>query len=119
MTLVSSTTPRVPKGAQPAFFEQPALEAMHGMFVVLLEEICVLRDRLDSYEKLGAAGIVVTPDALDAYTPDEATEKLREKRRQETIRRALRPVVQLQRAAINDAQSRYHSAATKLAEQEI
>lgn len=116
---MSSTTPRISKGAQPVFFEQPALEAMHGMFVVLLEELCVLRDRLDTYERLSSAGVAVTPEAVDAYTPDEDTEKQRERCRQETIRRALRPVVQLQQASVNDAQSRYRVTANQIAEQEI
>ncbi len=115
----SRTTPRIAKGAQPTFFDHPALEAMHGMLVVLLEEVCVLRDRLDTYEQLGAAGIAVTPAAVDAFTPDEATEQAREERRRQTIRRALRPVMQLQEAAVSRAQSQYETTARELAGREI
>jgi hypothetical protein len=119
MTRVTTITPRIAKGAQPSFFDQPALEAMHGMLLVLLEEVCVLRDRLDTYEQLGERGIAVTPAAVDAYTPDDANESGRERRRQETIRRVLRPVKQLQEAAVSRAQARYEQDARQIAEREI
>lgn len=119
MNTPEPVTPRIAKGAQPSFFEHPALEAMHGMLVVLLEEVCVLRDRLDTYEQLGARGIAVTPAAVDAWTPDEATERAREQRRQETIRRTLRPVKQLQEAAVSRAQARYDATARAIAERDL
>jgi hypothetical protein len=118
-TTAARTTPRIAKGAQPSFFDHPALEAMNGMLVVLLEEVCVLRDRLDTYERLGAAGIAVTPEAVDAFTPDEAAERAREEQRRQTIRRVLRPVKQLQEAAVSRAQARYESTAREIAEREI
>jgi len=113
------SAPRIAKGAQPAFFDQPALEGMYGMLVVLLEEICVLQDRLDTYERLGASGVAITPEAVDAYTADEATENAREQRRQATIRRALRPVKQLQEASVTRAQARYEQDARQIAERDI
>lgn len=114
-----SSAPRIAKGAQPSFFDQPALEAMHGMLLVLMEEVCVLRDRLDTYERLGAQGIAVTADAVDAYTPDDDAEQLREQRRQATIRRVLRPVKQLQEASVSRAQARYEENARQVAEREL
>jgi hypothetical protein len=119
MNMEKDGTPRVARGAQPVFFDHPALEAMHGMLVVLLEELCVLRDRLDTCEQLGARGIAVTPAAIDAYTPDEVTEQAREARRQATIRRVLRPVQQLQAAAVSRAQSQYEVVARDLAERDL
>lgn len=114
-----ASAPRIAKGSQPSFFDQPALEGMYGMLVVLMEEICVLQDRLDTYERLGASGIAVTPEAVDAYTADEATENAREQRRQTTIRRVMRPVKQLQEAAVSRAQSRYEQDARQIAERDI
>lgn len=111
--------PRVAKGAQPSFFEQPAMEAMYGMLVVMLEEICVLRDRLDTCERLGAQGIPVTPDSVEAYQPDALVDEEREARRHQTIDRIMRPVKSLQQASVQQAQSRYEHAARDIAEQEI
>lgn len=111
--------PRIAKGAQPVFFDSPATEAMYGMLVVMLEELCVLRDRLDTYEHLGRQGIAVTPEAVEAFEPDAETEQAREARRVQTIRRALRPVRQLQEAAVSRAQSRYEREAEAIAERTI
>ena len=114
-----TSAPRIAKGAQPSFFDQPATEAMYGMLVVLMEEVCVLQDRLDTYERLGAKGIAVTPDAVDAYEPDEAVESAREHRRHAVIRRIMRPVKQLQEAAVAGSQTRYEQDARQIAEREI
>jgi hypothetical protein len=115
----TASAPRIAKGAQPTFFDQPAMEGMYGMLVVLMEEICVLQDRLDTYERLGAAGIAVTPESIDAYEPDDSVEQAREQRRHAVVRRAMRPVKQLQEAAVNRAESRYHEDARKIAERDI
>jgi hypothetical protein len=114
-----SAAPRVAKGAQPSFFEQPAMEAMYGMLVVMLEEICVLRDRIDTCERLGAQGIPVTPESVEAYQPDERVDATREARRRQTIDRVMRPVRALQQASVRQAQSRYEDAARGIAEQDI
>ena len=114
-----ASAPRISKGAQPVFFDQPALEGMYGMLIVLMEEICVLRDRLDTYEQLGARGIAVTPAAVEAFTPDEAQAREREERRTAIIRRVMRPVKQLQEAAVSRAQARYAQDARQIAEREI
>jgi hypothetical protein len=92
---------------------------MYGMLIVLLEELCVLRDRLDTYERLGHMGIAVTPGAVDDFVPDGETEALREKRRHDTINRVMRPVKALQEAAILQANSRYRDIAEHIAEQDI
>jgi len=115
----TSAAPRVAKGAQPSFFEQPAIEAMYGMLVVMLEEICVLRDRIDTCERLGAQGIPVTPDSVEAYQPDADVDAQREARRRQTIDRVMRPVKALQQASVQQAQSRYEHAARDIAEQDI
>jgi hypothetical protein len=119
MSKDSHDVPEIAKGAQPSFFDPPALEAMHGMLIILLEQVCVLRDRLDTYERLGEQGIAVTPDAVEAYEPDESVEEFRERRRQETIDRVMRPVRTLQEAAVKHAQTKYEQTAREIAEQDI
>jgi hypothetical protein len=111
--------PRIAKGAQPSFFEQPATEALYGMYIVMLEELCVLRDRLDTYERLGEQGVPVTPAAVDAFEADEALEKHREQARHGLINRAMRPIKTLQEASVKRAQSEYEKTALSIAEQEI
>ncbi len=111
--------PAIAKGAQPDFFNDPATEALHGMLIILLEQICVLNDRLDTYERLGAEGVAVTKEAVDAYEPTESVEAFREQRRQQTIGRVMRPVKALQVASVNRAQHQYKVAASEIAGFEI
>jgi len=109
----------IAKGAQPVFFDEPATEAMYGMLIVMLEEICVLRDRLDTCEKLGEQNIPVTTAAVEDYEASEAVEQEREARRKQLIERTLRPVRQLQEAAVVRAQQNYEQTARDIAERDI
>jgi hypothetical protein len=116
---MSEKVPTIAKGAQPSFFDEPAIEAMHGMMIILLEQVCVLHDRLDTYERLGEQGTVATAAAIDAFEPDEGVEEFREQRRQRLIDRIMRPVRTLQETAVNNAQSRYEKKANEIADQDI
>lgn len=118
-TTLTQTTPRVAKGSHPVFFDAPALEALHGMLIVLLEESCVLRDRLDTYEILGQQGVAVTPETVEAFELDAATEARREQRRQDLIARTMRPVIALQEAAVQQAQKQYQKKAREIGGQDI
>jgi hypothetical protein len=108
--------PKIAKGAQPSFFDEPALEAMHGMIIILLEQVCVLNDRLDTYERLGEQGIVATAAAVEAFQPEASVDAFREQRRQRLIDRMMRPVRTLQEAAVQNAQSRYEKTAQEISE---
>ena len=109
----------IAKGAQPVFFDQPATEAIYGMLIVMLEEICVLRDRIDTCEKLGEQGIPVTTAAVENFEESAEVEQEREARRKQFIERTLRPVRQLQEAAVVRAQSSYEKTARDIAERDI
>ena len=39
---------------RPAFFDDPAVDKLLAMNMALLGEICVLRDRLDTHERLAS-----------------------------------------------------------------
>ncbi|MEE4186744.1 MAG: hypothetical protein V2J12_13345 [Gammaproteobacteria bacterium] len=109
----------IAKGAQPVFFDQPATEAIYGMLIVMLEEICVLRDRIDTCEKLGEQGIPATTAAVEDFIASPEVEQEREARRKLLIERTLRPVRQLQEAAVVRAQHNYEKTARDIAEREI
>ncbi|MFN2166044.1 MAG: hypothetical protein ACK2U9_07255 [Anaerolineae bacterium] len=42
-----------------------------ALLIELAEEVCVLRDRLDTAMRLSAAGLVVDEEAIDAFDIDE------------------------------------------------
>ena len=63
--------------------EDPLLAAILAELLRQAEEVCVLRDRLDSVERLLEAGSPPTPDAIDAYVPapELVSERLEQHRR--------------------------------------
>ena len=42
-----------------------------ALLIELAEEVCVLRDRLETAMRLSAAGLVVDDEAIDAFEVDE------------------------------------------------
>ena len=49
--------------------DDPLTDRLLAEIMSLGEEVCVLRDRLDTAERLAAAGVSVDADAIDAYAP--------------------------------------------------
>jgi hypothetical protein len=48
------------------------------MIVALVGEVSIVKDRLDTHERIAAAGKVATPDEIEVYSPDEDVEDERE-----------------------------------------
>ena len=48
----SPLLPRTVRGKRPQFFDLPGLDEALSMIMVLAEELAVLRDRLDTVERL-------------------------------------------------------------------
>lgn len=78
---------RTSKGKRPQFYEEPALDQMMSMIMVLASEVSVLADELDTVKRvIGAKAPDMAAD-LAAFTPDEAALQEREARRQEMLER--------------------------------
>jgi hypothetical protein len=80
------------RGKRPRFYADPAIAAegvdhVMSMVMVLAQELCVMRDRLDTVERICAAKGVVLADEIEAFHPDQATLEAREKRRQDMLGR--------------------------------
>ena len=56
----------------PVYFEDPAADRALRLLLESLEEICVLRDRLDTVGRLLARGEQPTPEAVDAFEVSES-----------------------------------------------
>ena len=78
---------RTAKGKRPQYFHDPAVDKIHQMVLVLIEELSVTRDRLDAVERILEQRDVMKMSDVDAFIPDEAAEGERAARRQEYIRR--------------------------------
>jgi hypothetical protein len=80
------------KGKRPRFYAEPAIAAegvdhAMSMILVLAQEFMVMRDRLDTVERICAAKGLVLADEIEAFHPDQATLEAREARRQAFLQR--------------------------------
>lgn len=82
--------PRQSKGPQPKFFDDPNTHRLLAIITALAGEVSVLKERLDTHERLAAAGQVATPEAIEGFEPDDALEDEREEWRSAFLSRVFR-----------------------------
>ena len=80
-----SVLARNARGKRPHFFPTDGLDQAMSMILVLAEELCVVRDRLDTVEKVARDGGLA--DAIEAYQPTADDLSAREARRQAFLNR--------------------------------
>jgi hypothetical protein len=81
---------RFAKGRRPYFFADPAVDKLLGMVMALTGEVAVLRERLDTHERLAAKGKKATPANVETYAPDLKVEDAREGLRAAMLARVFR-----------------------------
>jgi uncharacterized membrane protein YdbT with pleckstrin-like domain len=81
---------RVAKGRRPLFMRDPDVDKLLAMIMAMTGEIALLRGRLDTHERLLAAGRLVTPETIESFLPDAAAEAAREAQRQAMLTRVFR-----------------------------
>lgn len=97
-----SETPNVRRwanGARPHFFDDPDIDRMVAMLMGLAGEVSVLRDRLDTLERLLEARGGPGPDDIESYIPSEAVAAERARQRAQFLAEVLR-IVEAQREAL-------------------
>lgn len=82
--------PRVSKGERPKFFDDPAIDQMMTFFLELMTEVSVLRERVDTVERLLDAKGTVSRADIEAYRADAAVEAERTAWRDAYFRRVMR-----------------------------
>lgn len=82
------------KGERPRYFEDPAIDKVLSITMALAGELAVLRDRVDTIERLSQAGMPISGAAIDAYRPDEQTRTERDAWRETFLSIVLRTVHQ-------------------------
>ena len=87
------------KGRRPIYFENPETDKLLAMVLALAEEVSVLRDRLDTIERLAQAKDLLSQAEIDAYQPDPQAAAERDQQRAAYIARILR-IVQADKEAI-------------------
>lgn len=65
------------KGKRPWFFDDPDVERVMNITLALAQEVAVMRERMDTIERLLERDGAVTREAIEAYVPskDDAAER--------------------------------------------
>jgi hypothetical protein len=79
--------PRTIKGKRPAFHEQSAIDRLIAMNLALVSEVSVLRDRLDTFERLALTHGWLSAGAIDAYQAPIEVIRAREVAREGLVER--------------------------------
>ena len=82
------------KGARPYFLEDKAVERVLNITMAVAGEVAVLRERMDTIERLLAAKDILSNAEIEAYIPTESEAEERQKLHAEYISRILRIVQQ-------------------------
>lgn len=82
------------KGKRPQYFEDPAIDRTLSILMALVGEVSVLRERLDTVERLLDAKGSISRADIDAYQPDRAAGRERGLLTREYIARVMRGVQQ-------------------------
>lgn len=75
------------RGKRPDFYDTPGLDAAMSMIMVLANELCVVRDRLDSAERAAAAKGIDLAAGIETLQLDQDALEEREQRRQDFLQR--------------------------------
>lgn len=80
------------KGKKPTFFADPQVDKLMAIVMALAGEVSVLRERLDTVERLAESKGLLTRGEVEAYRPTEQAAAEREQWRSQYIARVLRVV---------------------------
>lgn len=84
--------PRHTRNARPRFFEDRGVDQMMSAVLGIAQELSVLRDRVDSIERLLDQKGSLTRAELEAWRPDAAAEAERQQRRADYLQRIFRAI---------------------------
>lgn len=104
--------PRHWRGRRPAFFDDPAVDELLGIVLGLTQEVSVLRDRLDSVERLLDAKGTLSRADLEAYVPDAGATAERAQLRNDYVQRVFR-VIRREAGTYTTAESEKHVASVE------
>lgn len=84
------TLPRSSKGQRPSFFDDPAIDQVMTFFFELMTEVAVMRERLDTVERLLDNKDAVSRADIEAYRADATVEAERAAWRNGYFQRVMR-----------------------------
>ena len=83
---------RKAKGKRPNYLSDPTSEKILAMVMALAGEVSVMRDRMETIERLSEKSGVFSGEDIENYVPSDEEKAAREKRRAEYLQRIFRAV---------------------------
>jgi len=77
-----------------SYFDASDVDRVMGVLLALVSEVAAIRERLDTHERLGGAGVAVSVEAVEAYKADDTAEDQREAWRDAYIHRLFRVITE-------------------------
>ena len=84
--------PKKAKGKRPVYLEEINNDKLLAIIMALAGEVSVLRERLDTIEKLVVAKGIISSEDIENYQPDAEVNEAREQWRADYINRILRVI---------------------------
>jgi hypothetical protein len=96
-------TTKKAKGKRPVYFDNPETDKLLAMVLALAGEVSVLRERLDTIERLASSKSLISLEEIETYKPDEQVLNEREQWRQVYLDRILRIIKEDLELEINNS----------------
>ena len=84
--------PRVAKGKKPKYLDDGSIDNLMAMIMTLTQEISVLRDRIDTLERMLQSNEVISTKEFDDFVTSDELEMMRKDRRHDLLERVLLPI---------------------------
>ena len=107
---------RTAKGRRPYFFDDPNVDKLLAMLMALTGEVSVIRERLDTHERLAEKKKFSTSANIEAYKPTESVDQARVKWRADYVARILRIVTdELEQITRKESDEQYENIIKEVA----
>ena len=105
------------RGKRPAFADDPAIDSLTAMVLALAGEVVVLRERLDTMERLADGRNLFSRAEIEAYVATPEIDAEREAWRGKFLERVLRSVeARLEEATAGETAERYDATVREISE---
>lgn len=107
---------RTAKGRRPYFFDDPNIDKLLAMLMALTGEVSVVRERLDTHERLAEKKKFASSANIERYKPTESVDQERVKWRADYVARILRIVTdELEQVTRKESDAQYEKIVEEVA----
>ena len=115
---MTTELPKHSKGERPYFFDDPAVDKLLAMLLAMTGELSVLRDRLDTIERIVEEKGLISRQDIESYEPDKNIIAERDAQREDYLKQILRIVdVEISGMGKNDLSDEWQQVIDQVSEE--